>query len=140
MREQPLFREFDHTGDVGIELRARSRVELFARATLALARLMVEPDGIAAIERQEIEVRAGNDTDLLHDLLAAALNRFLIDGFIWGDAKAVERDGAIVVALFGERFDRRRHRLLTEIKAVTYHRLAVEHGRGSWRATVVFDI
>lgn len=135
-----LFREFEHTGDLGIEVEAPSRAELFRRATVSLARLMVEAEGIRALEHREIEVRAESEADLLHDLLATALNQFLIESFIWHDASVIGRDGAIVATLFGERFDPSRHRLLTEIKAVTYHRLALESEGGKWRATVVFDI
>ncbi len=140
MSDDDLYREFDHTGDLGIQLEAPSRAELFARATVALARVMVEPEDVRALERHEIEVRADDDPDLLHDLLAAALNKFLIDGFIWHDATVAVRDSSAVATLLGETFDSRRHRLLTEIKAVTYHRLAVEHEGDKWRATLVFDI
>jgi len=54
---------------------------------------------------------------------------------------ALNRSSLLLAVQFvGERFDRARHQLITEIKAVTYHRLAVEHERGNWQATVVFDI
>jgi len=135
-----FFREFDHTGDLGIIVEAPSRAELFARATIAMAWLMVERGGVRALERREIAVRADSNADRLHDLLAAALNLFMIDGFIWCNATAVENDGEVVAALLGECFDPARHQLITEIKAVTYHRLAIEHDRGGWHATVVFDI
>jgi len=138
--DDDFFREFEHTGDLGIQVEAPSRAELFAHAVVALARLMVEPENVHPSDRQQIEVHADNDADLMHDLLAAALNKFLIDGFIWHDARITEHEGAIAAVLSGERFDRARHQLITEIKAVTYHRLAVEHERGNWQATVVFDI
>jgi protein archease len=135
------FREFDHTGDLGIEVRASTRAQLFGRAVTALARLMVERGGVAPVERREIEVRGGGDADLMHDLLAAALNLFLADEFIWCDTMVGERDGGLVATLAGEPFDPQRHRLITEIKAVTYHQLTVEHAPGGdWRAIVIFDI
>jgi protein archease len=136
-----LFREFDHTGDAGIELAARSRGELFARGAIALARLMVEPRGVRMLETRRVQVRADSDADLMHDLLAAALNLFLADAFIWRDARVIdERPELIALELSGESFDARRHRLLTEIKAVTYHELKVEHAGTRWTARIVFDI
>jgi SHS2 domain-containing protein len=136
-----LFREFDHTGDTGIELQARSRGELFARAAVALARLMVEPRGVRMLENRRVEVRADSDADLMHDLLAAALNLFLADAFIWRDARILdERPEAVAIELSGEQFDARRHRLLTEIKAVTYHELKVERAGARWSARIVFDV
>ena len=140
VRGDDFFREFEHTGDAGIEVEGTSRTELFAHAIVAMARIMVDREGITALERREIETRADNDADRMHDLLAAALNAFLIDAFIWRDASVAERDGTLVATLTGERFDSKRHQLLTELKAVTYHRLAVEQLPGRWRATIVFDV
>jgi len=47
----------------------------------------------------------------------------------------------VTAHLDGETLDRRRHTLLTEVKAVTYHQLAVETvPEGGWRATLLFDV
>jgi SHS2 domain-containing protein len=139
--ENPLFREFEHTGDLGIELDAPSRLDLFGRAMLALAHLMVEPDGVRPFEERTIEVAAASDADLVHDLLSAGLTLFLADGFIWCTASCTERDGAVVARLGGEPYDPRRHRLIQELKAVTYHGLVVEQRNdGRWRARIVFDV
>ncbi|HUY19041.1 MAG TPA: archease [Candidatus Binataceae bacterium] len=135
-----LFREFDHTGDLGIELEAPSRPELFAHALTALSRLMVEPDGIRPLEARRLELAAASDPDLMHDLLSAALTLFLADGFIWQDASVAEQDGGLAATLRGEPFDRRRHSLIQELKAVTYHRLSVEQSNGRWRARIVIDV
>lgn len=135
-----LFREFEHTGDIGIELDAPSRLELFARALLAIAHLMVEPNGIRPLEERRIELAAAADPDLLHDLLSAALTLFLADDFIWCDASIAERDGGLSATLTGEPFDRRRHSLIQELKAVTYHRLSVVKSDDRWRASIVIDV
>jgi SHS2 domain-containing protein len=139
--ERKFWREFDHTGDTGIDLEARSRGELFAHGAIALARLMVAPRGVRALESRRVEARADSDADLMHDLLAAALNLFLADAFIWRDARVLEaRADLIALELGGEYFDPRRHHLLTEIKAVTYHELKVGHAGARWTARIVFDI
>lgn len=138
--DRKLFREFEHTGDLGIELEAPTRLELFANAALALAHLMVAAQGISPRESRVIETSAETDEDLMHDMLAAALNVFLADGFIWCETRAQELPGGVAVTLHGEQFDPRRHQLLTEIKAVTYHELRVERRRGLWRARIVFDV
>ena len=139
MGEQPKYRELEHTGDLAIEVTAATREELFAHSLVAMARLMVDEDGIAAAEHREIRCDAGDDADKIRDLLAAALNLFLIDGFIWRAAEVKIQDRAVIAALAGEQYDSRRHQLLEEIKAVTYHRLAVEKIDDTWRATIVFD-
>ncbi|HUO04536.1 MAG TPA: archease [Candidatus Binataceae bacterium] len=135
-----LYREFEHTGDAGIEIDAGSRAELFEKAILAMARIMVEETGIEARENRKIMATADADADLMHDILSAALNLFLADGFIWKNVK-VEEDGRTITAtLSGEPFDRKRHQLVTEIKAVTYHQLFVGPSDDGWRARIIFDI
>ncbi|MGH7814145.1 MAG: archease [Candidatus Binataceae bacterium] len=135
-----LYREFEHTGDAGIEVDAVTRAELFAKAILSVARLMVDEEGIEPRERRTIEAGADSDADLMHDILAAALNLFLADGFIWREASVEERGRSIVATLVGEPFGPKRHHLLTEIKAVTYHQLFVGRADGGWRARIIFDI
>jgi SHS2 domain-containing protein len=136
-----LYREFEHTGDMGIEVEGATRGELFARALAAMGRIMVEPDGVRAAERKRIEVRGDDDVERMHDLLAEALNAFLADGFIWRDATVAEApDGALIAELAGEPYMPRRHQLVTEVKAVTYHALSVGRADGRWRARIVFDV
>ena len=43
-------------------------------------------------------------------------------------------------AIRGEKFDPARHTFYTEIKAVTYHELAVVRSTAGWRAQVIFDV
>ena len=56
-------------------------------------------------------------------------------------ADAATADVGVSARLRGEDADKRRHTLLTEIKAVTFHRLsAAQAPDGTWRATVLLDI
>jgi protein archease len=135
-----LFREFEHTGDLGIELTARTRGELFRRAAIALASLLVETAGVAEVEQREIAVEAEADVDLMHDLLTELLALFTVDGFIWRDASVKEAGRSLRVTLRGEPFDPARHPFRGEIKAVTYHQLMVEKSSGGWRSRVIFDV
>jgi len=138
--DTPLFHEFEHTGDLGIELDAPTREELFRRASLALAAILVEPGDVAAVEQRTIEVAAESDPDALHDLLTALLGLFAVEDFIWCEASVTQEGGVLCVTLRGERFDPNRHVFRGEIKAVTYHQLQVERSDKGWRARVIFDV
>jgi len=137
---EEFIREFEHTGDAGIEVEAPSRADLFACAAIGVARIMVAPDGIEPRETHTITVFGDTDEDLMYDALSDALNLFLCDDFIWRDATVEERPETIVLKLTGERFDRTRHEMLTELKAVTYHQLNVERDDDGWKARIVFDV
>jgi SHS2 domain-containing protein len=137
---EEFIRDFEHTGDAGIEVEAPSRADLFACAAIGVARIMVAPDGIVPRETHTITVFGDCDEDLMHEALSDALNLYLDDGFIWRDATVEERPDTIVLNLVGEEFDPRRHVMLTELKAVTYHQLNVEGAEDGWKARIVFDV
>ncbi len=141
MTTEEFIREFEHTsGDAGIEVEAPSRADLFACAAIGVARIMVAPDCIEPRETHTITVFGDSDEDLMYDALSDALNLFLADDFIWRDATFEERPDTIILRLTGERFDPRRHLMLTELKGVTYHQLNVEHEDDGWTARIVFDV
>lgn len=135
-----IFREIEHTGDVGVELEAESRPELFRRAAIAIARLMVDTAAVRPVESRELFIPSAEDADLMHDMLSALLRLFLIDCFIWSDADVDEDDAGLKVRVMGEGFEPDRHEFRMEIKAITYHELSVRKVDGAWRARVIFDV
>jgi len=137
--QEELYKELDRGKVLTIEVEADSRIALFARATMALSRIMVQPNNLKTVERHEIEVVDDTDIEMMHDILGAALNVFR-SGFIWLDAEVEDRGGPIVVWLVGERYDPDRHGLLTEIKGVQERQMVVENKDGKWRTRITFDI
>ncbi len=138
---EALFREIDHTADLGIEVEADTPGELFCCAGLALFSLMVNLVGVEAREVREETVRAEDWEDLLHDWLSQLLRQFLQEGFIATTITILDIDATHVRArLTGEKLDYERHDFATEIKAVTYHQLSVFCQDGRWRARVIFDV
>jgi SHS2 domain-containing protein len=93
-----------------------------------------------------LTVEAATAAEALRALLSEALFRFATDRFVATGAQvAVEEAGATrvraVARLWGENAGSTPGSLKTEVKAVTYHRLAVEPvPAGGWRATVLFDV
>jgi SHS2 domain-containing protein len=138
--EAPLFREFEHTGDTGIELTAATRGELFRHAVLALAALLVDTGGIQTAEERAVSVEAGSDVDLMHDLLSELLYIFTAEGFIWHEASVTEDGRSLKVLLCGEPFTPSRHPFYGEIKAVTYHQLTVNGSPEGWYGRIIFDL
>jgi SHS2 domain-containing protein len=137
----PLAREIEHTADLGLEIEAPTLAELLERAGVAMAGVMVELDAVEPRERRTLEVEADTFDELLHDWLQTLLVRFGTDAFVPCEI-AVETTAPtrITATVAGERFDRTRHRLLTELKAVTWHELAVRQQAGGWWARVIFDV
>jgi protein archease len=139
-RNDAIFRELEHTADLGIEVVADSRAELFRRAAIAIACLMVDTSRVRRVESREVDVAGIDDADLMHEMLSGLLPIFLVESFIWSDAEIDERGDHLKVRVVGERFDPARHEFHQEIKAVTYHELAVRNADGRWSARIIFDV
>jgi len=137
--QEGLYKEIERGKVLVIEVEAESRIALLARATMALSRIMVQPDSVKIADRQEIEIVDDTEVEMMHDVLGAALNVFR-SGFIWHSAEVEDRGGPIVVWLSGERYEPERHSLLTEIKCVQERELIVENKGDKWRTRITFEI
>lgn len=137
----PLFREIDHTADVGIIVEAASPSRLFEKAGLAMYALMTGPASVATRERRTVAAGADGWTELLQRWLTELLALFCADGFVAADVSVEDIEPTRVRGTVGgERFDPARHDFCREIKAVTYHELAVSSADTGWQARVIFDV
>ncbi len=135
---------FDHTADVGLDVRAPSLQELFARAALGTAWLIRgegrEPGGSPGHAGTVRGLRLSADD------VAALLRAWLRELLYWHETERL--------AFRAARFDTLGERALEasvtvapeagepvrEIKGVTLHGLAAERRGGEWTARVIFDV
>jgi SHS2 domain-containing protein len=81
----------------------------------------------------------------LEDLLVVWLNELIgvaaIEGLFFSRFDVADLSETRIVAdAFGEPIDPARHPLRKEVKAATYHALAIRETPGGWDATVLFDL
>ena len=137
----PLYHEIEHTADCGIVVEAEAPAALFEKAALALSAIMIRPAAIEAREERSIAAEAGDWADLLHHWLAEVLVVFATDAFVAAEVTVTEIGPTSVRGtLRGEEFDAARHEFYGEVKAVTYHELAVTRTHAGWQARVIFDV
>ena len=138
----PLVREIEHTADLGFEVEAPTLEALFERAGLGLTGFMVDLAAVAPRTTATFAVAADGLAELLHDFLQALLVRLQTEGFVAAEL-AVRLDGTtrVEARATGEALDPARHGFRGELKAVTYHELAVrERPGGGWWARVIVDV
>lgn len=134
-------REIDHTADLGFEVWAASREGLYAEAVRALAELCYERQAVEPRERRAVEVEGASPEELLVAWLQRIYLLVEMDGWLTAEAADVVCEEETVRGnVLGEPYDPQRHTLHTEIKAITYHDLAVRQEDGEWRATVIVDV
>ncbi len=135
------YRIIDHTADTGIAVSAADGRSLFENAALALFDLLTDLDRVVGTETLNLTVAGQDWPDLMVNWLRELLYLWVGREFL---VKAVRVHGLdeyrLSATLAVERFDPERHVIKTEIKAVTYHQLAVASGPGGWRAQIIFDI
>ena len=139
--ENSGYQFFEHTGDMGIEVFAGSLDELFALAAKGMTAILTEPAAIFPKAEREFSLRA----DQLDELLILWLNglnfEFEAEGWLFAEFRVhVEEGFSLRATARGEIFDSRRHEILREIKAATYHQLLVEKRNNLWYARVIFDL
>ncbi len=136
-----MFETFEHTADLGLRVRAADRTQLFAEAARALFSVMVaNPESIARTVQRTYRIPGQDDEYLLLDWLNELLYTFETERLLLGEfAIAWDQEG-LNSTCWGEPFDRTRHELLHEVKAITYHRLLVRQRHDGWLAEWVVDI
>ena len=135
------FEIIEHPADVGFIAYGATLGELLENAALAMMSLGCELTAIEERERQEIRACGADNEALLFDWLAEILAVADAEGLALRRAEVTRvGEGAAHGVVYGEKFDKARHRAGTYVKAVTYHQLAIERSGDGWKATVYLDV
>ena len=134
------YNTFEHTADVGIEARGATLEEAFANAARGMFSIIVDGSDISAREKREISLEAAMDEEqLLVDWLSELLYVHDVEGLVFDSFDITIDDGLQAVAR-GEPYSREKHGYGSEIKAVTYHLLAIKRTKKGVEINVLFDI
>ena len=134
------YRFIDHTADFGVEIWGRDAVQLFEQAAIALIDLLVTAADVPADRTDTVEIQGQDWPDLMVNWLRELL--YLHTGMerVVTAVRIEELSATCLQAKVDSlRFEIGVHRLNHEIKAVTYHQIAVGPGENGWQARVIFD-
>jgi SHS2 domain-containing protein len=139
------YRPLAHTADIGFEVLAPTLAELFSEAVPAFTHSFTDVERVEERLRREFALSAADRELLLHDWLEELLFAFESERLLFRRAQARLAAAAVgelrlEATAWGEVHDPARHPLKVLLKAVTYHRLAVEESEDGWRARVILDI
>ncbi len=136
-----VYKNIEHTGDLGVEVWGRSREELLENAGLALTDLIASVDKIRPRKEVSWTVDAESPEELLVKQLQEILFRLDSEGMVFSEFRIrLSGPDSLVCSALGEPLDRDQHAFKTEIKAATYHRLKIIEGKGKWVARIIFDV
>ena len=131
------------SADAAFEATGRTLEELFSDAAIATFEVMADTKTVKRLLTREIELENKSVDGLLIDWLSELV--FLKDTetilFSVFDVNIRKNDVYILKATAkGEKIDREKHSLRSDVKAVTYHMFEVTKIGDNWTARVVLDI
>lgn len=138
-------REIDHTGDVGLHVRAASLPQLFERAAEGMFRVLTDIDAVRPTSETALTV-TGRDREALMVRWLSELNYYhTVDDQLFcafAVASVAEAAGELTLAgtARGESIAPERHVVHTEIKAITFHGMEIQETTDGWTVQVIFDM
>ena len=142
MNSTPLaYQIIDHIADLGIIVKGPDVKGLFIRAAQAMTDLMVKGEIRDKTARRDVLVEGEDFPDLMVRWLGEILYLFEGENLIVNSIE-IKSIGPIKLeaTLTLTSFEPKRHQVLREIKAVTYHQISVDKVNDGWEARVIFDI
>lgn len=157
----PGYEVLEHTADIGLRAFGNTLEETFSLMAKGMVELIVSSEScVSPREERHIEANGYDLGNLMVAWLSELLFQIYSEGFLPGVVQSIEiqkpEDSSpdsgeylISAVIRGEKFEPETHRLVLEIKGVTYHMLRVERldepGRDNdceakWRAQVILDI
>lgn len=131
----------DHTADVGVKAYGKTLSEAFENAAKAMFDIITDNSEIENTGQYDIELSADDLEQLLVDFLSELLYLFDAKNLVFGFFKVDidEKEKKLKAKIFGEKFDLSKHKIGSEIKAVTYHMLEIKKNKKT-SVQVLFDI
>ncbi len=130
------------TADFAFEAFGSTLNELFVNAAFAMMEIMTDTKKVMPSKIIEFKIKAHDLKALMFDFISEIL--FIKDtkGMVFSkfsvNIKKGEKGYSLACTMQGEKWDRAKHEIRTEVKAATYHMMEIKHN-GRWRAQVILD-
>lgn len=130
----------DHTADVGIKAYGKTLDEAFEHAAKGLFDIITDSSVIAPVQEVKVSLAAAPSLEqLLVDWLSELVFLQGARNLVFGKFQVKILGTSLQGSVWGEEFDLKKHRMGTEVKAVTYHMLEVHDSPPFW-VQVLLDI
>lgn len=132
---------FSHTADLGFKVFGKTKEQLFENSGKALFDILIGIENIKESKEKNLTIRANNLEDLLLNTLSEFLFTFSVKKLIFKNffVKFINENEINIIAK-GEEFNKNKHIIKREIKAITYHDFKVYKEENIWCANIVIDI
>ena len=140
------YKFLDHTADIQSESWGRTLEEAFSQCALSLM-AVISPDleKISPLVQKVLVIKAEDKEALLFDFLSEFLFIFDVEELIFNEINLEyiikSNDSFELKAIMkGEEFDKKKHEIGTEVKAITYSFISIDESEENVKINIVFDI
>ncbi len=134
------YKLISHTADIGIKVKGKTLKGLFKNSAFALFDIISDLNRIKVKEDFKLNLKSENLEELLHDWLKELLFQCNVNLFVFKEFHIARLNNtSIESTAIGEHITSK-DILKTEVKAVTYHNLAVKKEKDIWKAEIIFDV
>jgi SHS2 domain-containing protein len=127
------------TADMAFAAYGKDLNELFANAGKALFSIMFDGKVGQKIS-QKIELEEKDEIMLLQKWLSELVYLHDSEKLLFSRFD-VKTDGKKLSATVrGEKYDKKKHKFIIDIKAITYHKMSIEKTKEGYKCTVVVDV
>ncbi len=139
-----MFRLVEHTGDIGIEVKASSMEEMFSDAIKGLYSIFLDLSNVKCKRTIKIAI-TGND---LEEILVETLNEFIylfdVEKMIFVKFRRFKiKENLLEASVCVDYFDKKKHKVLgAGVKAATYHdlKLKIDEKTNTYYARIIVDV
>ena len=135
-----MFKFFEHKADIGIIGIGLTLEEAFAEAAKAMFSVMIDIKKVKKAKKVKISCEAQNNEELFVEFLNKLLYEKDVREMAFCDFEVKIKGSKLTATAFGEKFDAKKHRVKTEVKAATYSELKIEKKGDRYYAQCVVDV
>ena len=140
------FEFMEHTADVSVKSWGRNLEEAFSQTALGLM-TTITPNlkKVSPKIEKKIEIVSEDKYALCFDFLSEFLYLFDVEDLVFSNVfvksiQKIEEKYKLIALVKGEPFDREKHEIGTEVKAITYSFMNIEEKENKVEINIVFDI
>ncbi len=129
--------------DIAFEVVADKLDEVFSETAKAMFNVMVDLNDVEEKVKKQIKLENTDLERLFFDWLSELVyikdTEYML--FKKFDVKISQTKGyKLIASIYGEKVDRKKHKLKVDVKAVTMHKFSLKKKDNKWNALVVLDI
>ena len=132
------------TADIAFQAWGATLEEVFSASADATMNVMIESlESIEARQERKLTLENGALDMLLFDLLQELIFYKDAENLFFSSLKirvSTDKKYSLSGQLEGEKIDPKKHELLVDVKAVTFHKFEVKFDQKQWLARVVLDV